>query len=216
MSLLLTRDQVKAILGLGPDPGTDDDSYDVIIDTYLPVVTTWFENYCDRGLAARDYVEQIHDSRTRRIYLYGFPINDLTSVVREDDLTTSINYRFNSQGGYIYPDFVGQSSLYNFSQLLTVTYNGGYAQGSVPADLALAFAVCVGTQGSVSSSVITAASSSGGSAIKAIGLGGGALSVQFDSGKAAGGISGTFDISNVPTEVQAYASVLNRYVRQRA
>lgn len=213
---LLTRDQVKVILGLGPDPGIDVDTYDLAIDTYLPIVTTWFENYCDRGLTAQDRVEEIYDVRTRKIYLWAFPINSLTSVVREDDISTNFTYRFNKLAGYIYPDF-NYHNAYRYAEMLTVTYNGGYLPNEVPADLALAFSVCVGVQGAVSSSVVTSASSGGGSsAIKAIGLGGGALSVQFDSAASSGGISGTYNVSDVPTEVQAYASVLDRYVRQRA
>ena len=211
MSLLL-RDQVKTILAVE----LDDDTFDIQIDTYLPIVTAWFETYCDRGLAAADRVEQIHDVQTRKIYLWAFPINSLASVVREDDLVANYQYRFNKLAGYIYPD----SSLYAYpsyrwAQLLTVSYNGGYLPSEVPADLALAFATAVGVQGAVTSSVIAGAGG-GGSAIKSIGLGGGALTVQFDTGAVSGGFSGTYDVSRAPPMVQPYASVLDYYVRQGA
>ena len=210
---LLTRDQVKIILGIE----LDDDTYDIQIDTYLPIVTTWFETYCDRGLAAADRVEEIFDVTTHRVYLWAFPINSVTAVVRDEDIADNFQYRFSKYGGYIYPDFnYWAYRALRHAQLLTVTYNGGYLPAEVPADLALAFSIAVGVQGAVSSTVVSGAGGSSSSAIKSIGLGGGALSVQFDSSSASGGISGTYSVSNVPTEVQPYASVLDRYVRQRA
>lgn len=207
MSNLMTSAQVKVLLGLE----SDDDTYDDLFTRYLPIVTAWFEAYCDRGLAPRDITdEEIFSNRSRRIYLWAFPINSLASVNVDGTMVAGASYIVNKNAGYILP---GTSRpQVEEADLLKVTYNGGYADGQVPSDLALAFATCVGVKAGVAG---VSASSGGSGAIKQIGLGGGALSVSFDTAQAQGGIAGTYDVSNIPVEVQPYASVLDRYTRQR-
>jgi hypothetical protein len=207
MASLLTRDLVKTRLGLE----LDDDTYDVAIDAALPVVTAWFEEYCCRGLAFREITdEELFDNRNRRIYVWAFPISVLTSVDVDGVLVDGASYVVNSKAGYFMPG--SSRGSVEYAELLKITYDGGYAAEDVPDDLADAFANAVGVQAAVAG---VTASTGGSSAIKSIGLGGGALSVAFDTGTVSGGTSGTYDVSNAGPEVQSYASTLDRYSRMR-
>ncbi len=204
---LMTRDGVKAVLGLE----FDDDRFDEAIDRALPIVTRQFEQYCDRGLAERvDRTEQQFNVTTTRVYTWAYPLTELLSVDTDGTLRDAVNYVVNPAGGWFQ---AGPSAPVWFQgQVLTYVYSGGYPPDAVPADLALAFANAVGVRSGVPSAT---ASAGGTSAIKAIGLGGGALSVTFDSAAQAGGISGAFDVSAAPPEVQPYVGVLDYYVRPR-
>jgi len=207
MAALLTRASVKTRLGLE----SDDDTYDVAIDAALPLVTEWFEAYCDRGLAQRTVTdEDIFNNASRRVYVWCFPLTTLTTVKVDGESVDGTAYNVAKNQGYFFPGSSRPSV--EFAEHMQVTYTGGYAQNAVPEDLAQAFALAVGTQASVAG-VSTSSSSS---AIKSIGLGSGALSVAFDTAAQQGGITGAFDVSGVPVEVQNSASVLNRYVRMRA
>ena len=183
-------------------------------DAKLELVTSWFEGYCDRGLAARTIVdEEVFFNELYRIYVWCFPLMSLLDVTVDDAVHAGTYYQINRHAGYFYSNNTGRPTVERAYRII-VSYTGGYSDATVPCppDLAHAFATCVGVEASVAG---VSTSSGGSGAIKSIGLGSGALSVQFDSGTVIGGISGSYDVSGVPTEVQSYASVLDRYVRQR-
>jgi hypothetical protein len=205
MANLLTRDAVKTRLGVE----LDDDTYDAKIDAALPLVTEWFEQYCQRGLARRTIAdEEVFFNDVQKIFLWCFPLVSLASVEVDGALVPGSSYVLNKKQGYIFPGTM--RSPVEVGTRLVVSYVGGYDVSEVPADLADAFATAVG----VKAAVPTASAASGGSgAIKSIGLGGGALSVAFDTGTAIGGISGAFSVADVPVQVQNYASVLDYYKR---
>ena len=211
MSALLTLELVKVQLGIDPAHG-DDDSYDEAITAALPLVTSWFEEYCCRGLAAVDIAaEEIFENTNRRIYTWAFPIIELVSVTVDGQVYAGSEFVVNKSAGYF---FGGQTRPYvEAGTVLSIEYRGGYEPEDVPPDLAFAFANACGVRAGVPSA---SSSSGGGSAIRSIGLGSGALQVAFDTGTQVGGISGSYNVGDVPTEVQQYASVLDRYVRQRA
>jgi hypothetical protein len=208
MTALISLAQVKAILEIE----STDDTYDAAMTAALPLVTQWFEMYCDRGLAEREIEdEEYMFPGTGRLYLRSFPVTLLTAIKKDEVDSDPSQYLLNGRDGYI----VGKQGAPRLddAEVVKVSYTGGYAQEDVPADLARAYAVAVGVRAG-EPTAIAASSSSGTAAIKAIGLGGGALSVQFDvADPPVGGISGNYSVSNVPVEVQNQASVLNYYRR---
>lgn len=214
---LLTLNGVKVWLGIDPATG-DNDSYDDMITARLPLVTQWFESYCDRGLAQRVITaEEIFFQHARRVYTWAFPITEVVSVEVNGAVILGSEFIVNSNAGYFYggPNYVWPWG-HQYCDLIVVSYTGGYPPDAVPEDLAYAFATCVGVQAGVAGVSAGGVGGSGGGAIKSIGLGSGALQVAFDTrGGATGGLTGSYSINNVPTEVQSYASVLDRYVRQR-
>jgi hypothetical protein len=211
MTSLLTMPQVMVRLGYE----SDDDTYEETMPNILPVVTAWFEGYCDRGLARRTVVgEELWHSFSHRLYVWTFPLLSLTKVVVDDNEIDVTNYAVNSQGGYFMTRPNSNRAQIEFASLIKVDYVGGYENTAVPDDLAQAFAVAVGLYMSIPGVVVPG--TSGSSAIKSIGLGGGALSVAFDTGASPGGIKGGFSVDGIPVEVQQFAGVLNRYARMRA
>jgi hypothetical protein len=213
---LLDLAAVKVILGLGPDPGSDDDTYDAAITAALPVVTQWFEQFCDRGLASRVITaEEHHFNPTNRLYVWAYPLTTLTAIKKDGTDSAIDQYRVVAASGYVY----GKNGFPRLddADLIQVSYTGGYAVADVPPDLARAYALAVGSLAGVpSADAALASTSSSSGAIKSIGLGGGALSVSFDTSGAVaakGGVSGAFDITNFPVEVQLQASVLQAYRR---
>jgi hypothetical protein len=200
---MLDLADVKARVGLE----ADDDSYDDALTKAIPLVTMWFEQYCGRGLALRtDFVEEIgNPDGWGRIYLYNRPLVSVAQVLADGYELDLSSIRLMKALGYIETKEVGSTAL-SQAEVLTVKYTGGYDTDEVPEDLAQAFAECSALRCNIT---LPTVGSAGSSAIRAIGLGGGALSVQFDT--AAGGLSGSYNIGGVPPEVQQYASVLNYY-----
>lgn len=211
---LLTIEDVRVRLGYE----SDDDSYDTLLVQAMPLVTSWFEQYCDRGLAERTVTdEEFHSNRSTRVYVWAYPISTLDAVSLDGIPTDVTQLTVNKKDGYFYGKY-GYPAL-NMSNLILVSYTGGYPQNGVPEDLAQAYADAVGAKCGITTTedalVSGTASASGTSAIKSIGLGGGALAVAFDTGSSStkGGITGSYDVNAVPVEVQNYASVLNYYKR---
>jgi hypothetical protein len=209
---LLTPELVKTRLGYE----TDDDSYDTLLAMAMPLVTTWFEQYCDRGLAQRDIVlEATHYNRVSRVYVWAYPLVSLDAVLLDGVESDVSQYRINAAAGYYYAKY--DYPWLHRAELIETTYTGGYLPTEVPEDLAQAYADCVGVKCGMTPTedAIVSSSATGSSAIRSIGLGGGALAVAFDTSasSAKGGISGSFDVSGAPVELQNYVSILNFYKR---
>lgn len=207
---LLTLLEVKARLGLE----SDDDTYDDKMTPALNLVTTWFEQFCGRGLAARVIVgEELFDQPGPRIFPWAYPLTTLTAVKFDDTTKNVALFRVNKAAGYFF-DKGGAPLSVSPIRFVELSYTGGYAAAAVPEDLAQAYASAVGVRAGVPDAAAAGGSSASGT-IKSIGLGGGALQVAFETANPTGGLEGTFDVSNVPVEVQPYASVLSYYCRQR-
>lgn len=200
---LLTLEEVKEILGIiGPVQDSN-------IESLIPVVTGWIEGACNRGL---EFKAETHDSFSdigNTVYLYRFPIVTVYSVTVNGQNALS-NYDIDTKRGVL----VSRSHLNCAYNKLSIVYDGGFQP--VPADLALAFASIIGDQiGVVPPS--TSSSSGGGSGtapLKSLTLGSGALGVSFQSSSSSsssGGITGGYDVSVYPTQLQAYAGTLDKY-----
>jgi hypothetical protein len=195
----------------------DDDSYaEVVTTSVLSLVTRQFENYCQRGLAYRtDLSEEIfNDLHSDRLYLWSFPIVTLKSVSVDGTSHDISNFVVNKAHGWIQPK--SPFLFANAGQVVVVT-DSGFQSSAVPDDLAAAYANAVGVRVGVQvgGTLLSPPGSPSSSPIKSIGLGGGALSVAFETSSAsrAGGITGAYDVSKAPVDVQPYASVLDQYKR---
>ncbi len=201
---LITSDSVKTRLGIE----LDDDTYDELLPSALALVTHWFEAYCQRGLAQRAVVGEVVEDVGLKSYFYvwAFPSVTLSKVVIDGAEVDLSQFKVNSARGVV---VCKDPVLVASAESIVVDYTGGYAQSSAPDDLAQAYALAVASR--IGYTVSSGSSSS--VAIRSIGLGGGALSVQFDTARATGGYEGAYDVANVPVEVQQYASTLDRYRR---
>lgn len=207
---LLTLDQVKDDLGIAPA----DTNYDIAINKAMPIVTKWFEQYCQRGL---EYItnEQYLLTRfrdTTRLNLWRYPLSTFVSMAIDGSLVNPNDLLINEVDGWIEYD---NEREFN-AKRLAVIYSGGYPPTDVPADLRWAFSSCVGDE--IGYGGGGAAAGGGSGELKSIGLGSGALEVSFDTGGTAtgvvtGGITGGYDVSNTPVALQPYADVLNCYRR---
>jgi len=203
---MLTSAQIKPRVGLE----VDDDTYDDKFALAIPLVTRWFEQYCGRGFVRRTVASEVVTNwdGAGRIYLYNRPIVSVTSLTADGIAVDVASLRINKEAGYI--EMSDGSLTLALATDIVVAYVGGYEDTAVPADLAQAFAeACAAYAGVTFTATIGNMGGTSSSAIKAIGLGGGALNVQFDS--QAGGLSGSYHVGAAPPEVQQYVSVLNYY-----
>ena len=200
---MLTRDEVKTILGIiGP-------TLDSAIDTLIPIVNSWFESACNRGLAFQADEHLTFESVSNVLHLYRFPIVTVYSAT-VNGMNVTNNFEINAKKGTL----VAKTSFNCRYNNLTVVYDGGFQP--VPADLAFAFASVIGDQiGESPASTSTGSGSTSGDApLKSLSLGSGAIAVSFQntsSTSSTGGLTGGYDVSQYPPELQNYASVLNRY-----
>lgn len=189
---LLTLAKVKEILGIASS------TEDAKLTAAMPVVTDLFENYCQRGLAYdREELEEHYV--TQRIPLFRYPLAtiDLFMLDGVEQETPKMDKR---HGFVLYGSNAPDSTA-------SITYAGGYPQADVPRDLADAYARCCADYSGVA---YTSGGSTGGSApLKSLSLGSGALAVSFDTGSSAA--SSTYDTSAVPSLLQPYYFVLERY-----
>ena len=187
---LLSLDKVKLLLGI------DVDDNDEKLTAALPVVTEYFENHCKRGLA---FVEGVVEEMgvTPRLALFRFPVDDV-SELQIDGLTVAVPVvpALDKQRGFI------RTSGGSWAR---VTYDGGFAEDDVPADLADAYARAVADYAGVSYSA--GASTGGGAPLKSLGLGSGALTVAFETGA----VGEIYDTSSVPPLLAPYLFVLDHY-----
>ena len=195
MAELLPIDKVLELLGL-------DDDADGKIAAQLPVVTELFEHFCKRGLA---YVADVEEEMplSGRLGLFRYPVDAVTELT-VDEQTVATPYRVDKQHGIVRMD--GWYCGYYGGQRARVIYAGGYQPDDVPADLATAYARCSADAAGVS--YASAGTGSGGAPLKALGLGSGALTVQFDT---SAGDRVTYDSSGVPALLQPYHYVLDHY-----
>jgi len=205
--MLLSLDDIKARLGID----AADTTHDAALTAAGDIVTAWFEGYCQRGLEARADIEENFEFPGRREYLFRFPIDTITEALLDGNPLAIDTLFVNKAAGWIEPLPVGS---HFYGCLFTVTYSGGFAPDAVPEDLADAFARCTGVKGGFGEGSAAGATPTAGAApIKTLGLGQGAIAIGFETGSTAerGGITGGFDVSEAPPELQAYVGVLDRY-----
>lgn len=201
---LITLEMVKEDLGI-----TTSD-YDEAINAAMPVVDAWFENYCQRGLVqVIDASETLTRVESTRINLWSYPINSDVAISIDGTLVSLSELLTNQKEGWI--EYLNERLFHG--NVVLVDYSGGYAPESVPADLRNAYSRCVGDAAGYGEGEATGSGGSGGGDLKSINLGSGALSVAFATDTNSGGISGGYDVSNVPPELQDYASILDYYRR---
>lgn len=202
---LITANDWKLRVGLE----ADDDTYDEVLDAQMRLVTFWFEQYCQRGLARRVIVgEKVEDRHDRyRIHLWAFPVTLLSKVVVDDVQQPLDSFHLNAARGIL----TSKTLQLSAAERIEVDYTAGYATSEVPDDLAHAYALAVAAR--VGRTVSVGGSSTGSAAIKSIGLGGGALSVTFDTARQSGGFEGVYDVDDVPPDIQPYAATLDYYRR---
>jgi hypothetical protein len=211
---LLTEEQLRPYWGLE----ADDDTYsETATPTILSLVTNMFESYCRRGLAYRaDITEEVFNFfRESRLILSVYPLVTVSSVTIDDVVHSGALFRLNKMDGWI--EHVTDKYMLANAASVVISYSGGYTAATIPQELANAYANAVGVRigVTVNNVALTAPGMASSSPIKSIGIGGGALSVAFDSSSSAriGGLSGAYDVSNAPVEVQPYAPVLDSYRR---
>jgi hypothetical protein len=192
---ILTLADVKALLGLTAATPADD----AALTAAMPVVTEHFENHCKRGLAfVAGVVEALRIES--RVGLFRYPVQAVGQILF-DGVAPSVAPTVDMQHGLV---FVGHCMGYPW-QVLQVTYDGGYPQDAVPADLANAYARCCADFGGVT---YVSASGGGGAPLKSLGLGSGALTVQFDTGAQS---QSAYETSAVPALLAPYLFVLEHY-----
>ncbi len=193
--VLLSVDKIKALLGIEPDDTTHDD----MIAVASPIVTEYFENYCGRGLAYEADISEDH-YMINRVRLNRYPIQTLQGATVNGADYPVINSNF--PRGWVY--FYGCPWS---TDLVTVTYSGGYEVDCCPPDLADAYAKCVADFGKIPYS--TTDSTGSGTPLKSLSLGTGALAVSFET--AGGSTTITYDVADAPTLLQPFVYTLRRY-----
>lgn len=189
---LLPLATVKTLLGIS---GSESDAQ---LTAALPVVTEYFENHCKRGLAfVTGVIEEM--ALTCRLPLFRFPIDTVTELLLDGVVTAVTDAMVDEARGFI-------RMGYNAGQLARVTYDGGFPEADVPADLALAYARACADFAGVTYSA--GGSTGGGAPLKSLGLGSGALTVAFDTAAAA---QSAYDTSAVPPVIAPYLFVLEHY-----
>ncbi len=193
----MTLADVKAILGI---VGT---TYDAALTAAMPLITQRFEQYTRRGLARRVITDEMHrhERVSTRVYLWAFPVAVLTAITLDGVDADIQSFDLDAQTGII------ESRALLHADRVVVDYTGGYAQDAVPIDLQHAYATAVGVQAAVPD----VSGASGTSAIRSIGLGGGALQVAFDTARST--LAGSYDVTGVPPDLMDYAGTLNYYRR---
>lgn len=202
---LITLEMVKEDLGID----AEDTTYDAEITAAMPVVDAWFENYCQRGLVQ---VEAAAETLTRiksyRLNIWRYPVNNAVTVTIDGSAVSADDLLLNSREGWL--EYLNEKLIEG--NVILLDYDGGYPPDSVPADLRNAYSRCVGDSAGYGEGEATGSGGSGGD-LKSINLGSGALSVAFATDTNSGGISGGYDVTNVPPELQDYAAILDYYRR---
>lgn len=192
--MLISLDQIKEIVGIPAGTTT----YDAAINAAAPIVTEMMENYCHRGLAYNSgEVEEF--TIDRRLPLFRYPIAAV--VAYSIDGVDQAIPRYQANTGMVWSN----RDWYEPDSLATVTYSGGYAQADVPWDLQQAYAQCVAT---MAQAPIAGSTPSSGAPLKSLGLGGGAISIAFDTSASA---DATYEAPDAPPLLQPYAFTLKRF-----
>jgi len=131
---LTTLAQVKAVLEL-----TETD-WDALITDLIGAVSKRSASYCNRDFESKSRVEY-HDGGGQYLYLKGLPVVALTSVYGSDtwewgtdNLIPATDYQLLEAGMLAY-----RYGAWPYGpQALKVTYTGGYAVDTIPADLEMA------------------------------------------------------------------------------
>ena len=161
---ILSLDAVKSKLGI------TDTASDEKLTAALPVITEYFENYCKRGLAfVADVVEEI--SPAARLKLFRYPLDPSSLAVLIDGVVILTPFRVDAARGFVELGYAYSWPVYP-NQIARVTYDGGYHEADVPADLADAYARACADYGGVA--YTSGGSTGGGAPLKSLGLGSGA------------------------------------------
>src|SRR5262245_12110339 len=195
--MLLPLDSVKTMLGIP----LSDTTWDARLTNAGEAITRLMEAYCSRGFEfVAGEVEEFPRFYDERVYLRRFPIEALTSVTVAGVAYAPADLRMSAPWGWI--ERLDGLPLWGD---VVVTADLGYPGDEVPADLAQAFALACGQQSGYGTG--TVGGSAGTAPIKSLGLGQGAISIGFDTSPQLG-LSGTYDVGQVPLMLQPMADVL--------
>jgi len=127
-----TLDELKDMLGIPPADTTLDDE---IMDGFAATIAI-IEAYLGRGVVFAAQVQAFEpvDSRNRRLLLFRFPVDTITSVTIDGAPVAS--WRVFPASGILELDrSCHVTQCYGAEPVVSVDYTGGYADDAWPADL---------------------------------------------------------------------------------
>ena len=133
---LITFEYIQNLMEL---PGSDKDRVETLIDA----ASVAANQYTARLLAARAITETLDGNGRKSIILPEYPINSITSLyvdtARDFGASSEVTDYLSYEEGEIYY----AAGFPNVRQCVRITWNAGYADGSVPDDLQIAVAETV-------------------------------------------------------------------------